>query len=81
MATLYQRARRVRVATYSRAEVFVRWGGQCCYCEAPADQLDHVRPVSHGGSDVASNVVPACATCNLSKSDKSLAQWAETFGA
>jgi 5-methylcytosine-specific restriction endonuclease McrA len=76
MAELYARTRRVRKAPYKRAEVFARWGGLCCYCDAPAEHLDHVEPLSRGGRDVLSNVVPACADCNLDKAAQTLAEWA-----
>lgn len=76
MRALYVQARRRREAPYRRAEVFARWGGQCCYCDAPAEHLDHVRPLSRGGRDVLSNVVPACAECNLGKAALTLAEWA-----
>lgn len=79
-AGLYLSQRRVRPAPYKRSEVFARWGGLCAYCDAPAEHLDHIKPISRGGRDVLSNVIPACAACNLSKSDQTLAQWAQTFG-
>ncbi|MFE1763081.1 HNH endonuclease [Streptomyces angustmyceticus] len=79
-AALYWSRRRVRAAPYKRAEVFTRWGGLCAYCDEPAEHLDHIKPIARGGRDVLSNVIPACATCNLSKSDQTLAQWARTFG-
>ncbi|MCF3174768.1 HNH endonuclease [Streptomyces sioyaensis] len=75
-AALYWQARRTRAAPYKRAEVFARWGGQCAYCDAPAEHLDHIKPIARGGRDVLSNVIPACAPCNLSKSNLTLAQWA-----
>jgi 5-methylcytosine-specific restriction endonuclease McrA len=45
-----------------------------------ATHLDHVEPLSKGGADVESNIVPACAPCNLSKGAKTLAEWSLTFG-
>lgn len=62
---------------YVRKEIFARWGGLCCYCDAPATQLDHVTPISRGGLDIEANLVPVCAIDNLSKSDKTLAEWAQ----
>ncbi|MEV8015660.1 HNH endonuclease [Streptomyces sp. NPDC086554] len=56
-----------------------RWGYRCAYCDAKATHLDHVHPLSKGGADKASNMLPACADCNLSKGAKTLAEWAETF--
>lgn len=62
---------------YSRAEIFARWGGMCGYgCGRPAEHLDHVTPLSRGGDDVESNVLPSCADENLSKGAKTLAEWA-----
>ncbi|MGW2591686.1 HNH endonuclease [Streptomyces sp. NPDC001515] len=78
-AALYWSHRRVRAAPYRRSQVFTRWGSVCAYCEAPAEHLDHVRPLSRGGRDVEANVLPSCADCNLSKSDLTLAEWASTF--
>jgi 5-methylcytosine-specific restriction endonuclease McrA len=78
---MYQRSRRRRTVPYVRAEVFRRWGGLCCYCDAPAAHLDHVEPLSRGGRDVLRNVVPACADCNLSKAALTLAEWALTWQA
>lgn len=57
-----------------------RFGYRCAYCgEKPADQLqpDHVIPLSRGGPNVLSNILPACAPCNGSKSDKTLVEWDE----
>ena len=62
--------------SYSRKEIFARWGHRCCYCDEPAEHLDHVQPVSRGGVDEPRNLVPACAACNLSKADHTLAEWA-----
>jgi 5-methylcytosine-specific restriction endonuclease McrA len=48
------------------------WDHRCAYCgkvEIPLT-MDHVIPVSKGGQHTASNVVPACLRCNLSKGDR-----------
>jgi 5-methylcytosine-specific restriction endonuclease McrA len=53
-------------------------GFACRYCgrKAPEVELhvDHVDPVSRGGSDDESNLVAACVDCNLGKSDRTLRQ-------
>jgi 5-methylcytosine-specific restriction endonuclease McrA len=64
---------------YSRTAILERWGHACAYCGAHATHLDHVEPLSRGGTDTESNIVPACQTCNLSKGAKTLAEWAGTF--
>lgn len=65
---------------YSRTAILARWGHRCAYCPAVAKHLDHVNPLSKGGTDTEDNIVPACQRCNLSKGAKTLAEWSETFG-
>ncbi len=38
--------------------------------------LDHKEPLSRGGSNGATNIVATCPKCNLSKHDKTPAEWA-----
>lgn len=57
-----------------RFAVLVRDGHRCVYCgvtsrEARLD-VDHVKPVSQGGSDAIENLATACFDCNLGKSDR-----------
>jgi 5-methylcytosine-specific restriction endonuclease McrA len=51
------------------------YGGQCWLqlegCTGEADTMDHVIPLSRGGSNWPSNLRPACKHCNSSKKDKS----------
>jgi 5-methylcytosine-specific restriction endonuclease McrA len=52
------------------------WGG-CAYC-ADTDkplQRDCVQPISRGGRYTLDNVVPACASCNASKSNDEVTGW------
>jgi DNA polymerase III epsilon subunit-like protein len=50
---------------------------RCSYCGVRPDKLhmDHVVPLSRGGAHAIGNVLPACETCNLSKSAKLLVEW------
>ena len=57
-----------RVALNRRA-VFVRDGHRCQYCNAPAENIDHVIPRSKGGLHTWENVVAACRPCNARKMD------------
>jgi 5-methylcytosine-specific restriction endonuclease McrA len=55
------------------------WGWSCRYCgkklvEASLTQ-DHVIPISKGGSQWASNLVPACADCNFRKNARNWRDW------
>ena len=42
----------------------------CRYCGNPSEHIDHFYPLSKGGLHDISNLVPACAPCNLSKGNK-----------
>ncbi|WP_162908269.1 HNH endonuclease [Allorhizocola rhizosphaerae] len=78
--TRLRRARRLQVAgSHSEREwraLRRRFQGRCAYCGIrPGLHRDHVLPLSRGGSDYASNLLPACQYCNSSKHDKLLAYW------
>jgi 5-methylcytosine-specific restriction endonuclease McrA len=47
-------------------------GHRCAYCGKETEQLtpDHVVPLSQGGANSLSNIVPACETCNKQKGAK-----------
>jgi 5-methylcytosine-specific restriction endonuclease McrA len=49
--------------------------GQCAYCPAEATSVDHVIPVSRGGTNQNENLVGACRRCNASKSDRTPDEW------
>ncbi len=60
-----------------RTATMARDGRRCVYCgdvEGPF-HIDHLFPVSRGGSNNPNNLVLACAPCNLAKGDKTLAEW------
>lgn len=53
-------------------------GWWCHYCRTTqALTVDHVVPVSKGGRDVVSNLVPACRTCNSQKRGKDYDEFVE----
>lgn len=59
---------RAQDAEYRRNRAAVLEGQPtCAYCPRPATTVDHVRPVSKGGTNKIDNLVPACAWCNGSK--------------
>ncbi|PRZ15632.1 HNH endonuclease [Nesterenkonia sandarakina] len=49
----------------------------CAYCGAEGAPLqkDCVSPISRGGRYTIENVVPACASCNASKSNDEVTSW------
>ena len=82
------RRRRARIRGLSghatTAQVQARidaYGGRCAYCGWRAyAALDHVIPVSRGGTSWPANLVPSCTTCNVRKSDRLLREWADFSG-
>ena len=79
------RKRNARVDVYKTQDVLDLYGTDCYLCNAAIDfsaprrvglqgwenglHIDHVIPISKGGSDSLDNVRPAHALCNLSKHD------------
>lgn len=73
------RARRNRptVSAARRAAILERDGRVCRYCEDTEGpfHIDHIVPISRGGSNRDENLCVACATCNLAKSAKLASEW------
>lgn len=53
------------------------FGGECAYCHRPSEilEMDHVIPLSRGGRHALANIVPACPSCNRTKSSLLLVEW------
>lgn len=52
------------------------YGQRCAYCgEEKLLETDHVVPITKGGTNWISNIVPACKNCNASKGTKLLGEW------
>lgn len=53
----------------------------CAYCrKAPYEHLDHDTPISRGGTNDISNLLPSCATCNLKKGTRTGAEFRARLG-
>jgi hypothetical protein len=58
-----------------------QFNGLCAYCQRkPADTWDHIQPVKIGGQTEPGNIVPACLSCNSSKKDRDVIEWANEQG-
>lgn len=59
-------------------QVARRFNYLCAYCGTRDGQLepDHVVPLSRGGSNSTTNLLPSCRTCNGNKSAMLLDEWA-----
>lgn len=67
-----------RLAIYLRDEFRCVYCGRDLHRVGPEEiNLDHIVCRSHGGSNDATNLVTACKTCNCSRGDKKLSQWAD----
>lgn len=53
-------------------DICARFNHACAYCghKPVALEQDHVVAISQGGAHTASNVVPACKSCNSAKGDR-----------
>ena len=59
-----------------RQAIKYSFGGLCAYCRNKrATTLDHIKPRSRGGSNLRSNLVPACIECNHSKGSENWLVW------
>lgn len=69
-------AKRTPIPKSVRFEVFKRDKFTCQYCGASAPdvilEIDHIKPVSKGGSNAILNLVTACKNCNRGKTNKEL---------
>lgn len=64
-----------KVSARELAAMFNRYHGNCAYCGKPgADSFDHVVPLSRGGANDISNLLPAHIRCN-----QDLATWDENL--
>ena len=73
------KSRRKNISKGLRFDVLNRDGFKCRYCGASQKDgatlhIDHVKPVALGGRNEITNLVTACAECNLGKSAKTLTQ-------
>lgn len=59
-----------------RQSIKYAFGGLCAYCRCKrATTLDHLRARSRGGSNLRSNLVPACLDCNHDKGSENWLTW------
>lgn len=70
------KTKRVAIPQSIRFEVFKRDSFKCQYCGRSAPEVvlhvDHIKPVSKGGTNDITNLITACFDCNSGKSDRTL---------
>lgn len=76
-------ANRKQLSTRTRFEVFKRDEFTCQYCGAHPPEavlhVDHIIAVANGGTNDSDNLVTACSSCNLGKSDVLLSAVPQTL--
>lgn len=72
-----KKTHRPKMEKYKRVNVLSRNGPQCTYCGDAVGpfHIDHVHPLSRGGSNKLENLTVACQSCNLSKGSKTVTEW------
>ena len=70
-------SKRIAIPKKTRFEVFKRDSFTCQYCGRKAPDvilvIDHIEPVSKGGTNDILNLITSCRDCNAGKSDRRLA--------
>lgn len=89
MTTGRRRARMAgAVGLHTQAQWFARiafHGWKCFYCAQSLSiekiTKDHAIPIARGGTDYASNLLPACARCNSSKGKQTIFEYLRKLAA
>jgi hypothetical protein len=84
------KARKRAGGTHTRIQLMELYGlqdGRCGYCGVPIFwhikgdvHIDHMEPVSRGGSNTIDNICLACMTCNKEKYNRNVSEWVLTRG-
>ena len=65
-----------RIRPQVAPKVYELHGRTCFYCGGTEDlTIDHKTPLSRGGSNELTNLVPACRSCNRNKGTKTAEEW------
>ena len=68
--------RRCTIPEQIKKQVFAKFKNRCAYCgdrlTPETRTIDHIIPLSEGGSNYITNFFPACTQCNTLKSSLSL---------
>lgn len=71
--------RRPKISVAKRKRTFEKCDGKCTYCGCELDMktfhVDHMVPVSRGGSNKDENLTAACPTCNTQKNNKTVEEF------
>lgn len=71
--TRYRKQQNIAPGNPSNEAILARiafYGTKCWMCGGPYEALDHVIPLSKGGTNWPANLRPACKSCNSRKRDR-----------
>ena len=69
--------------SYKLLQLFTIQNYECIYCNidiSDSRHIEHIVPMSKGGSNFITNIALSCPTCNLSKGAKDLNIWLKCIG-
>ena len=73
-----KKSKRVPITAKQRNRIFERCEGRCAYCTglivySEVFHIDHIVPLSKGGTNDESNLTLSCVKCNVTKHNKLVA--------
>jgi hypothetical protein len=73
-----EKSPRITLSAKQRNQIYERCEGKCAYCEGTilfneVFHIDHIHPISKGGTNDDSNLTLSCVACNVRKRDKLVA--------
>lgn len=78
---VYNRMAAIGDLTYEQwIRIVELFDNACAYCGSmDVLTVEHIIPVSHGGTRTAANVIPVCQHCNSSRGNKDIDEWLDTI--
>lgn len=75
-------ARKIRSAVQLRERLLKIQRGRCAYCRTRLieSHIDHIEPISRGGSNSRKNLQLTCPACNMAKGARSPIEFARSLG-
>lgn len=63
-------------SSFEEIQELKSWFSKCAYCnQKEAKTIDHIIPLSRGGTNDIENMIPVCVSCNSKKGAKTLIEY------
>lgn len=70
----------INLSSKDWAQIKLSFNNECAYCGKEKKlSREHFVPLTKGGEYTRNNIIPACLSCNSSKSDKNFFDWYTTY--